>query len=447
MMKLGRLAKAAIMLALPVLSAVAAAQAGGGQPGTGPGGLNIPDNVQFVGKQDPGIRKATAIVNGDVITGSDIDHRMALILTSNQIQLPPEEVERFRAQVLRNLIDETLQIQAAAQQELTIEERDINQYFERLAQNFRQPPDAFSAYLRSIGSSERSMKRQIRGELAWQRLQRRQIEPFVTVGDEEVQTLIARINEQRGTPEYRVSEIFLSATPETMAQAQANAERIVQQIRAGASFPAYARQYSEASTAATGGDLGWVRAAQLPDELAAIISQMPVASVSAPIAVSGGFSIIALADRRQILVADPRDAVLSLMQLSVALPAGTPAAQVEARGRQLGQTAQTMGGCGGAATTAQTIGAELISNDQVRVRELPPGLQQMLLALSVGQATQPFGSAERISVLVLCGRDDPEVASGPSYDQVYSQLNEQRVNRRAQRYLRDLRRDAVIDYR
>ena len=46
----------------------------------------------------------------------------------------------------------------------------------------------------------------------------------------------------------------------------------------------------------------------------------------------------------------------------------------------------------------------------------------------------------------VCGRDevDPSV---PSFDQVYAQLNEERVNLRARRYLRDLRRDAVIDYR
>ena len=32
-------------------------------------------------------------------------------------------------------------------------------------------------------------------------------------------------------------------------------------------------------------------------------------------------------------------------------------------------------------------------------------------------------------------------------DQAPRQIEEERVNRRAQRYLRDLRRDAVIDYR
>ena len=107
-----------------------------------------------------------------------------------------------------------------------------------------------------------------------------------------------------------------------------------------------------------------------------------------------------------------------------------------------------MGGCGGAEQAAARIGAEVVSSDQVKVRDLPPLLQEALLKLSVGQAITPFGTLEEgVRTLVLCGRDDPVQTSGPSYDQVYAQLSEERVNRRAQRYLRDLRRDAVVDYR
>ena len=47
---------------------------------------------------------------------------------------------------------------------------------------------------------------------------------------------------------------------------------------------------------------------------------------------------------------------------------------------------------------------------------------------------------------MLCGRDDPKRTQGPSFDQLMAQLEDERVNRRAQRYLRDLRRDAVIEY-
>ena len=442
-MKLGRFPRAAVALAVSLLSVVAAAQ----QQSAPQGQIEIPENVQFVGKQDPGVRKATAIVNGDVITESDIDHRLALIVASNRITLPPEEVQRVRAQVLRNLIDETLQIQAAAEEEITVEDNEINQYYARFAQGFNQTPENFSAYLRRIGASDRSLKRQIRGELSWQRLRGRWIDPFVSVSEDEVTEVLQRMTAARGTSEYRVAEIFISSTPETAAEARANITRIVQQIRAGANFQAYARQFSEASTAALGGELGWVRPGQLPPELSGIVTQMPVGSISDPIEVPGGFSTVLLVDSRQILVADPRNAVMSLMQMSIDMPAGTSEAQAQARAAQLAQATQSMGGCGGATAVAQAQGAELISNDQVSVRELPGPLQQMLLALNIGQATPPFGSAERVSVLVLCGRDDPQEASMPTAQDIEEQLREQRANRRAQRYLRDLRRDAVIDYR
>jgi peptidyl-prolyl cis-trans isomerase SurA len=443
MMTLGRFPRAAIVFAASLLSVVAGAQ--DSQPPSS--GLNIPSDVRLVGPPQTNVRKATAIVNGEIITESDIDQRLALILASQRIELPPEEQQRVRAQVLRNLIDEALQIQAAQQNEITIEDRDVNQYFQRFAGNFQQTPEAFTAYLRSVGASDRSLKRQIRAEFAWQRLLGRQIEPFVNVGEDEVQVIIDRLTASRGTAEYRVSEIFLSATPETANEVRNNTIRIVQQVRAGASFAAYARQFSEASTAAVGGDLGWVRAEQLPPELATLVAQMPVGAISDPIPVPGGFSVVALADSRQILVADPRDAQLSLMQLSMALPAGTSEQQAQARARQLTQTTQSMGGCGGAQAAAQSIGAELVSNDQVRLRDLPPALQSMLINLGVGQATQAFGSAERVSVLVLCGRDEPPPATGPTHEQVADQILQARVNSRAQRYLRDLRRDAVIDYR
>ena len=37
--------------------------------------------------------------------------------------------------------------------------------------------------------------------------------------------------------------------------------------------------------------------------------------------------------------------------------------------------------------------------------------------------------------------------TAPTFDQVMNQITEDRVNLRARRYLRDLRRDAVIEFR
>ena len=409
--------------------------------------LRLPANPQLFGNAIPSVVKATAIVNGDIITQTDVDQRLALLAIANEGQIPNEEIDRLREQVLRNLIDETLQIQSAKTAKIDIKESEIDKAIERVAGNVKQSPEQLKTYLAANGSSIDSMRRQVRGELSWQRLLRQKVESGVTVGDDEVKAVIERMNASKGTEEYRVGEIFLSSTPSTQAETLDNANKILAQLRNGQSFAAYARQYSEASTAAVGGDLGWVRPEQLPAQLAGVLKQMTNGAVSNPIPVPGGVSILAVQDTRKILTADPRDAVLSLKQVSIAFPAGTSRAQAEPIVSRFAEAARNVGGCGGADRIGAEFKAEVVQNDQIKLRDLPPALQQLMLPMQVGQATQPFGSLEEgVRVLVICGRDQAD-ANAPSFDQVYNQLADERVNSRARRYLRDLRRDAVIEFR
>jgi peptidyl-prolyl cis-trans isomerase SurA len=409
--------------------------------------LNLPQNPELFGSSLPSVVKATAIVNGEVITQTDVDQRLALLSIANNTPIPTNELDRLRQQVLSNLIDETLQIQAARSEEIEITDADVDKTVARVAGNAKQTPDQMAAYLKARGSSIRSIRRQITGEIAWRRLQSKKIESSVSVGDEEVQAVIDKMNASKGAEEFRVGEIFISANSTNEQQALANAERVFGALQQGGSFVGYARQFSEASTAAVGGDLGWVRPEQLPDQLAQAVRQMRPGMVSRPIKVQGGYSIVAVQDIRKILTADPRNAVLSLKQVTVSFPQGTSRAQAEPIVGRFAAAAQNIGGCGGAERIAGELNAEVVQSDDVKMRDLPPALQEMILQMQVGQATRPFGSIEEgVRVLVLCGRDvaDP---SAPSFDQVYAQLNEERVNLRSRRYLRDLRRDAIIDYR
>ena len=411
--------------------------------------LGLPADFTVFGERDPNIRKPTAIVNGEIITRTDVDHRLALVIASNpDAEISDEERMRLRMQVLRNLIDETLQIQEARANEIEVADSDVDAAFQQIAERSGTTPDDFERFLREQGTSTRSMKRQIEGELAWQRLLGRNVNPYVNVSDAEVEAILDRMEEARGETEYRVSEIYLSATPATEDEVRANAERILEQLAQGASFPAYARQFSEASTAAVGGDLGWIRPAQLPVELAQAIPQIPVGSVSRPIPVAGGFSIIAVVDQRRILTTDPRDAVLSLKQITITFPAGAARESVEPRVEALANATRQGGGCGAAEGIAAQLGGDVVQNDEVRLGDLPPALQQAMAELQVGQASPPFGSIdEGVRVLVLCGRDAPPANTEPDAEVILTQLENERVNRQARRYLTDLRRDAVIEYR
>ena len=409
--------------------------------------LRLPENLQIFGNAMPSVVKASAIVNGDVITQTDVDQRVALLAIANGGKIPADQLEGLRQQVLRNLIDETLEIQAAKAEKIEWKKSDIDRTVERVATGVKRTPDELATYLEANGSSIRSLRRQIEGEIAWQRLQNAKIESSVTVGDDEVKAVLSKLNASKGSEEYRVGEIFLSATPDTESQTLANARKILDQLRGGASFAGYARQYSEASTAAVGGDLGWVRPEQLPAPLAATLREMSAGAVSNPIQVPGGFSILAVQDTRKILTRDPRDAVLSLKQVSITFPKGTTRQAAEPMVARFGEAARSVGGCGGADKIAAEFHGEVVQEDGVKMRDLPAALQQMMLPLQVGQATQPFGSLdEGVRTLVICGRDEVD-PTAPSYDEIYSQLSEERVNSRSRRYLRDLRRDAVIEFR
>jgi peptidyl-prolyl cis-trans isomerase SurA len=426
--------------------AVASAAVAQDQEANSAAALNLPSNPIVFGTSLPSVIKATAIVNGEVITQTDIEQRLALMAIANGGKIPADEVDRLRQQVLRNLIDETLQIQAAKAAEINVTEADIDKTLARVAGNVKQTPEQMAEYLKANGSSIRSIRRQIYGEISWRRLQSAQIESGISVGDEEVKAVIQRLEASKGTQEYRVGEIYLSSTPGNEAQTRANANRIMEQLRQGASFVGYARQFSEASTAAVGGDLGWVRPEQLPEQLSAQIRSMTPGQV-AMVNVPGGISILAVQDVRKVLTADPRSAELNLKQISVGFPKGTTRETAEPIVARFAQAVQNIGGCGGAEKLAADFNGEVVQSDGVKLRELPPALQEMMLPMQVGQATRPFGSLdEGVRVLVICGRDEID-PSMPTYDQVLAQMNEERVNMRARRYLRDLRRDAVIDFR
>jgi peptidyl-prolyl cis-trans isomerase SurA len=409
--------------------------------------------LQVMGDIDPTLHKAQAIVNGDVITDTDIDQRMALVLAANNGAIAENERPRLRLQVMRNLIDEKLQLQEAASNDIKISEAEIDRSFDRVAQNFKRSRTDFEAYLRNAGSSPAAIKGQIRGELAWSRVLRRKVEPLVNVGDDEVQAVIAKLNAAKGKDEFHVGEIFLAATPETEAQVMSDAARIVGQVRQGASFVAYARQFSEASTAGVGGDLGWVRAEQLNDVVAPVVTSLTAgnaaSSVSDPIKVPGGVAIMNLLGKRQVLAADPAEAVLSLKQISLPLPPDTTEVQARAVVAKFQAATANMGGCGRADEIARGLNAQVATNDAIRMKDLPAPLQNILGTMSIGQVTPPFGSQqEGLRVLVLCGRDDSTTqAKAPNFDEIYAQMNDERVNMRARRYLRDLRRDAIVDYR
>lgn len=409
--------------------------------------LEIPGGQLLYKRNDPNVRRATAVVNGEIITGTDIDQRVMLLTNGDLSQVTPEQRDQLRIEILGQLVDETLRIQEAEANELKIADAEINDYIRRVAeQNFKRSVPDTEKYLTQIGSSIGSLRKQVKAEIAWNRVLSRNVTPFINVSDDEVKARLERLEADKGKIEYRLGEIYLSANDQNREQVYETARKLLEQLRQGAPFPDMARQFSEASTAAAGGDLGFAKLSQLPQALAtAAVEMTPNEIVVVPVA--GGVSLLLLIDKRQIGMSDPRDATLELKQLAIDFPQGTTEAQAGPLVKRFAEETQKINGCGAADATAKALGAEVVNRDGIRIGDLPGPLQQVMLSMNVGQSTPPYGSlSDGVRVFILCGRNQPKAVAQKSADQIMNEIEEERIERRAQLYMRSLRRDAIIEY-
>src|SRR5690606_1141287 len=134
-----------------------------------------------------------------------------------------------------------------------------------------------------------------------------------------------------------------------------------------------------------------------------------------------------------------RDAIVSLKQIAIEFPQDITEEDARQRIVSFQQGVSQIRGCGEAESAAASFGAQVVANE-LAIRSLPEALQATILELNLGQATPPFGSiTEGVRVLMLCGRDDPAPeTAGPDRAAILSQIEDERINKRAQRYLRDL---------
>ncbi len=391
------------------------------------------------------VQSIEAVVNDEVISAYDVEQRVNLILSSVDVQITPEQRRLLRQQALQNLVDEKLQLQEAAKFDLVISKEELDQTIAMVAQQYRMTPQQFAAYLAQQGASIEALRAELEAELAWSQLVRGRFRQQIAVGDDEVQAVLDKLEESAGQNEYLVSEILLIAeTPEQERQVKQTADRIVDQLRQGVPFAVMARQFSEASTAAVGGDLGWVPEGQLPEEVAKIISSMRVNQISDPVRTANGYSIFSLRDRRKILSADETDMQVTLHQLLFPSKEGESPDAGRARVRN---AVAGIKGCDAIPEDASSIGANDSSRlPAMRIGDLPAGIQEVVEDLPIGQPSAPIDAPMGFRVLIVCDKAEPEIAK-PTFDSISESLTQQRLSLMARRYLRDLRRDAIVDYR
>lgn len=241
-----------------------------------------------------------AVVNDQPITISAVADRMKLVMISSGMPNDPEVRAKVQPQVINILIDEALRLQEAQNSKITVDDAAIDQGMETIAQQNSMNRDQFMAVLRNAGINVKTLRDQIRAQVAWARVVEGKLSSQVEVSEFDVDMMTRNLQENIGKDEYLTAEIFLPVdSPAEENDVRKMAEGLAQQLRAGqARFSAVAGQFSQAAGASKGGDLGWVQEGQLAPELDEALRGLREGEITAPLRSLSGYHILLLRDRR-----------------------------------------------------------------------------------------------------------------------------------------------------
>lgn len=393
-------------------------------------------------------QRIAAVVNDEIVSMRDLQNRLRMVIVASRLPATDETAQRLAPQVLRGLIDEQLQLQEAKRLNVNVSDQDMERARSEVEQRNGLKPGQFSEFIRGLGVDPDTVERQLKAQIAWGKLVRRRFGNDVTVSQEEIADVLKGMEAEAGKTQKRIAEIVLPVDdPSAEDQVRQLAVRIVEQLRGGANFGAVARQFSASANAAIGGDVGWVLPERMAPEVAEVVAKMNVGQISDPIRTLTGFDIVQVADSRVAAASDPMAATVELKQIFLPVAPKAPDS-VRASQRSLAEAVSSSAqSCNDLTSLAKEVKSP-VSPDlgEMKIGELAPALREKVATLKAGEVSAPIDLPNGVMVLMVCSRKDAP-SNLPSPDQIRTQLERQRFEILAQRYMRDLRRSAFVEPR
>ncbi len=388
-----------------------------------------------------------AVVGEKSITIMDLLNRTRLVMFAGGLTPTEENMKRLMPQILNTLIDEALQMQEAKAQNVTVRDTEVENALADMEQRNNLPPGGLDEFLQSRGLERNTLVTQVHASIAWAKLVDRRLRPQVEIGDAEVDAALRLIEENRDKPQFLASEIFLSVDDSAAeTPVRDSAVRIAQQIREGARFESLARAFSQNATAASGGDLGWLTAEQFDEEVGRVLATMQPGQIVGPIRAQDGYHVIMLRDRRLPGGSTADKVTVDLRQ--IALPLAPTATEEEVGAALAAADAVRIRAADCTALEDASLDGDVKVTriGRIRVGDLAEPLQATVMRLDTNQISAPLRTEQGIVLFMVCERD-AEVAPLPPREQVQQRLELEKLDLLARRYLRDLRRAAIVDVR
>jgi len=265
-----------------------------------------------------------AIAEGEIITIEQLRRELEPIIPRLRAEARSEKefsesIDRMSREVLQNLIDRILIVQAAKEKGLLLPQSYIDQeYDEVLNRDFGGDRGRFLAYLRAQGLTAREYRESIYNRVVVNVMRQENRRSQSEISPERIQAFYIQ-NKIRFYQEeaMHLRQIILSPMadegPDLLHQ---TANKIIQELAEGGNFGDLARKYSQDEMSRKGGDWGWIERQDIRKELSTVAFGLQPGSYSQPVEMNNTIFILYCEAKREELiqpVTEVRDAIENVL--------------------------------------------------------------------------------------------------------------------------------------
>jgi len=244
-----------------------------------------------------------AVVNSESVTNNEV--------TARFLKMQQESIERggaqptpgeLRKQALDALVEERVLVTYARDNGVKVDDAEVDRAIGNIASSNKMTPEQLRDRLRQQGVDYGTFRAGIRDQITIERIREREVVSHIHVTDAEITDYIAKMHgDHTSAQNINIAQILVTvpekATPEVEAQRKARAEQALARVRNGEPFDQVAREVSEDSNHAKGGEMGSRPVDKYPDLFSQAVANVKVGGTTDLVRSGAGFHILKVLSR------------------------------------------------------------------------------------------------------------------------------------------------------
>lgn len=232
-------------------------------------------------------------IGNEIVTNFDVKNEIITLLVLAEEEINQENINQLKKRALQSLIDNKLKKIELAKYSIENNTLQVNNYLNSISSNNIQ---VLKSKFKQNNLDFNSFEKRVENQIKWQslifQLYSKKIRIDENLIDEELKSFLKNKNNKIA---YKISEIEIDLEEDNNRIDKVSF--IKEQIKING-FGSAALKYSTSSSAINKGDLGWINANSLTNEILLIIKNMEIGEISEPINKKNSIMFLKLDDKK-----------------------------------------------------------------------------------------------------------------------------------------------------